>query len=101
MNFYNAYLFDMDGTLVQSERLKGKALSEACSYFGAEVNIGIYKSVMDKSWEVVTGCFFENGKINPDKNEFDRIFKKLYKELIQDELELNANAKKLLPKKRK
>jgi len=86
----------MDGTLVQSERLKGKALSEACSYFGTEVNIDIYKAVMGESWEVVTNRFFEYGKINPDKIEFDKIFKEVYEKLIQDELELSNNIKQLL-----
>ncbi len=39
---YEVYLFDMDGTLVNSEPLKGKALALACSDYGAHVDHNIY-----------------------------------------------------------
>ncbi|MCR9698137.1 HAD family phosphatase, partial [Vibrio cholerae] len=42
---YEVYLFDMDGTLVNSEPLKGKALALACSDYGAHVDHNIYKDV--------------------------------------------------------
>lgn len=35
------YLFDMDGTLVKSEPLKGKALALACLDYGATVDHNI------------------------------------------------------------
>jgi HAD superfamily hydrolase (TIGR01509 family) len=98
VNKYSAYIFDLDGTLVQSEKLKGKAISEACSYFGKKVSIETYKDIMGESWEVVTSYFFKKAKINPNKNEFDRVFKKIYEKLIQVELDLSPNVKKILKK---
>lgn len=96
MKKYSAYIFDMDGTLVQSEQLKGKALAEACSVLGKKVNVDIYKDVMGESWEVVTNHFFTEAKLNIDKNKFDKIFNEIYNELIQTELTLTPNVKSFL-----
>ena len=46
INSYSAYLFDMDGTLVDSEKLKGEALVTTCHLFGGVANIDTYKEVM-------------------------------------------------------
>lgn len=98
MKEYSAYLFDLDGTLVQSERLKGLAISEACNYFGHKMDLNIYKNVMGESWEVVTNYFFRKGKINPQLDEFNVVFRKIYEELISDELILSPNVNPLLNK---
>jgi len=58
MKNYSAYLFDMDGTLVNSEPLKALALSETCGFFGNKVDFNIYKDVMGESWSNVTNYFF-------------------------------------------
>jgi len=95
---YSAYLFDMDGTLVRSESLKGKALSETCGCFGKQVDVDIYKEVMGESWEIVTSFFFEKGQFKPNRREFDRIFNNSYEKLIHKEVELNLNVKQFLDK---
>ena len=56
---YKAYLFDMDGTLVDSERLKGMALSETCIFFGGHAGVNVYKAVMGESWEKVRNHFLK------------------------------------------
>lgn len=93
---YSAYLFDMDGTLVNSEKFKGLALAEACGCFGGKVDVNIYKEVMGESWNVVTNHFFENANIEPEPEEFDVEFNKIYKKLLLEELVLNPKVKELL-----
>ncbi len=96
MKDYSAYLFDMDGTLVDSEKIKGKALVKTCKKFGGKVNVHVYKNVMGRSWEHVTDHFFKSAKIQPDKEEFNVVFKRIYQQLLQKELVLNPHAKELL-----
>lgn len=92
MNEYKAYLFDMDGTLVNSEPLKGKALALACRDYDADVDFNIYKDVMGESWAVVTGHFFKAANISPSVDEFNRYFRKHYEELLNVQLELTPKA---------
>ncbi len=89
MKNYSAYLFDMDGTLVASEKLKGQALVKACSHFGGMVEVKTYKAVMGESWEQVTDYFFTKSQIVPDFDKFNSVFKKAYQELLFHELKPN------------
>ncbi|WP_052319134.1 HAD family hydrolase [Vibrio sinaloensis] len=89
---YQAFLFDMDGTLVNSEPLKGLALAKACADYGSEVDFNIYKQVMGESWPVVTGHFFQHAGISPDLAEFNTHFRAHYEALLASELELNHGA---------
>lgn len=93
---YKAYLFDMDGTLVSSEKLKGTALTEACGYFNGKVDVNIYKEIMGGSWDVVTNHFFKAAQISPDMDDFNNEFNRIYRKLLKDELELTPYAKELL-----
>lgn len=78
---YEVYLFDMDGTLVKSEPLKGKALALACLDYGATVDHNIYKEVMGESWQVVTNCFFKHADIAPSLSEFNLAFRSHYEQM--------------------
>lgn len=98
MEDYSAYLLDMDGTLVNSEKIKGKALAETCKRFGGEVDVNIYKLVMGKSWEFVANHFFEKAKIQPEIEDFNTKFRPIYEQLLLKELALNPNALELLLK---
>ena len=96
MKNYTAYLFDLDGTLVDSEKLKGKALAETCSLFGGTVDVNVYKTVMGERWLNVTNHFFAMAKIDPEIDEFNSEFKKIYQELLLKELTPNPNVVELL-----
>ncbi|RLD66206.1 MAG: HAD family phosphatase [Bacteroidetes bacterium] len=98
MKNYSAYLFDMDGTLVNSEGLKGKALVETCSLYGSQVDVAIYKVVMGETWSKVTNHFFNTAGIKPNIDEFTIKFRKIYQELLREKLSPNPNAKELLSK---
>lgn len=98
MKSYTAYLFDLDGTLVDSEKLKGKALAKTCSLFGGKVDVEVYKTVMGERWLNVTNHFFKAAKIEPDIDEFNAEFKKIYQEILLKELTPNPNVVELLLK---
>lgn len=98
MKTYSAYFFDMDGTLVNSEKFKGMALSETCQQFGGQADIENYRTVMGENWSIVTNHFFKVAQINPNRAEFNFEFKKNYQKLLWENLCLNKGAKNLLSK---
>lgn len=96
MQNYEGYLFDMDGTLVNSEPLKAKALAMTCSEFNVKIKAEIYKEVMGQSWQAVLEYIFSHAKISKVPESFNPCFEKNYKTLLRAELKLNNGAKKLL-----
>jgi len=89
---YQAFLFDMDGTLVNTEPLKGKALAIACGNYGQEVDFNIYKDVMGESWSIVTDHFFKQANISPDLTDFNHFFRDHFERLLSENLKLNHGA---------
>jgi len=79
-------LFDLDGTVANTEILKAKALSFSIHSMGGDAPAEIYKEVMGQSWEVVTDRFFEYGKIKSNIESLNSLFKTHYNDLIQKEL---------------
>ena len=79
-------LFDLDGTVANTEILKAKALSYSILSMGGEAPPEIYKEVMGQSWQIVINRFFEYGKIEPDTESLNSLFRTHYNELIQKEL---------------
>ncbi|WP_104039963.1 HAD family hydrolase [Vibrio hyugaensis] len=96
MKTYDAYLFDMDGTLVKSEPLKGKALALACLDFEVNIDYFLYKKVMGKSWHIVTEYIFHHTGINPKLTEFNLSFKKHYERLLNEQLDINLGVRRYL-----
>ena len=96
MKNYTTCLFDLDGTLVESKKLKGKALAETCNLFGDKVDATIYKSVMGESWFQVTRYFFKVAEIEPNIDLFNAEFKNIYQQLLSIELLPNPNVEELL-----
>ena len=93
---YQAYLFDLDGTLVNSEPLKGKALALACQDYGSKTDYHIYQDVMGQDWPTVTQHFFKAAKIAPDTAEFNHYFRQHYQILLKEQLTLTPNIKPYL-----
>lgn len=76
-------LFDLDGTLANTEVLKAQGLSLAVRHFGGFVAPGVYKNVMGQSWEAVTAKFFQRANIQVPLQEFDPVFREIYGSLIE------------------
>lgn len=93
---FDAYLFDMDGTLVASEKLKGEALVKTCVAAGGAANLSDYKPVMGGSWETVRSHFYKVSNIDIPHEKFDEIFRSFYKDLISSKVELTKGAENLL-----
>jgi HAD superfamily hydrolase (TIGR01509 family) len=96
MKTYLAYLFDMDGTLVNSEEFKGMALSETCKLFGGQAAYENYRDVMGENWSIVINHFFKVAQIDPDRAEFNSEFEKIYQKLLSENLCLNKGVINLL-----
>lgn len=96
MKKYQAYLFDMDGTLVNSEPLKGQALALACKEYNADVDYHIYQQVMGEDWATVTQHFFDYADIEPDFTEFNAHFRRHYERLLEEKLSLNIGAREYI-----
>ncbi len=79
-------LFDLDGTLADTEVLKAKALASSVQKFGGIVSHEIYKNVMGQSWEAVTGVFFRHAGIDVALDRFNPVFREEYGRLIDSEL---------------
>ena len=88
-------LFDLDGTLADTEVLKAEGLSLAMRHFGGTVAPGIYKIVMGQSWEAVTAKFFNRANIQVPSKEFDPVFREIYTSLIES-LQPNLDTEKLI-----
>lgn len=93
---YQAYLFDMDGTLVNSEPLKGQALALACEHYQGQVDYPIYQDVMGEDWPTVTGHFFKAAQIQPNLDEFNQHFRSHYQRLLKNKLTLTSNVEPYL-----
>lgn len=93
---YKAFLFDMDGTLVYSEKLKGEALVQTCIAFGGNANVNDYKEVMGQSYESVRNHFYRISKINAQLNKFDESFNQFFYTLISSKVELTNGVKEFI-----
>jgi len=87
-----AYLFDLDGTLVDSEPLKGLALADTCRAYGGAIEAADYIAVMGEEWSKVLNHFFKKAGIDPAPDEFTIQFRKRYRELIEERVTLIPGA---------
>jgi HAD superfamily hydrolase (TIGR01509 family) len=83
--------FDLDGTLIESEPLKARALSETISFLGGTASAEAYRTVMGKSYETVKKYYMALGKIKDYNERFDQKFQETYLSLLDSKLEISPN----------
>jgi HAD superfamily hydrolase (TIGR01509 family) len=88
--------FDMDGTLIDSEPLKARALSETISFFGGSASPQFYQKVMGKNYEAVRAYFIKLGKVSLDLQKFDQKFHEIYKNYLENRLEFSTVTREFL-----
>ena len=89
-------IFDLDGTLVNNEPVKGEALAETCRRHGGRSEGEIYKEVVGNRYEVVRNYFCENAQISIDDDAFDNTLKEVYLDLLKTEVDLTDGAGEFL-----
>jgi HAD superfamily hydrolase (TIGR01509 family) len=96
----SAFLFDLDGTLVTSEPLKGLALAQTCRDYGGVAEPSLYGEVMGENWRTVVEHFFHAAGIAPDYEAFSARFRKTYARLLDEEVALSEGARELIAEAR-
>lgn len=91
-----ALMLDLDGTLVDSEPLKGLALAETCGQYSSAVSPAIYAEVMGSDWSTVLAHFFRQAGIHPDPDEFTEQFRHRYLAYLETRLQLTQGAESFL-----
>lgn len=87
MDKIRAVLFDLDGVLVQSEPLKARAHAETVDRFGGSTPSALYAEVMGQPHEAVRAALLVAGGVDADPECYTRTYRRIYRELLQTELE--------------
>lgn len=91
-----AVLFDMDGVLVQTDRLKAEAHSATVSQLGGNVPPSFYQFHMGNSHAVVRASFLAEAGLECDPREYTQCYHDIYRHLLQTSLVLVPGAVTLL-----
>jgi HAD superfamily hydrolase (TIGR01509 family) len=81
-------LFDLDGTLVDNEHLKGLAFAKAIEQLGGKSHPSIYKEVMGMSGQIIRNHFMNKANIQIDLDEYLKLYKANYDALLETDLAL-------------
>jgi len=92
----HAVLFDLDGVLLETEPLKARAHSAATAHFGGTVAAIFYATVMGKVHAEVRRAFMQEGGIAPAPDEYSRVFRAHYQQLVEAEARTCAGVVDLL-----
>lgn len=85
-------LFDLDGTLVDTEKLGEKVLVEYCVeknlFSHQETIIQVSKSIVGRTWKSAVQEIIKNHELSIDPLIFERDLKKLYRNLLHSGVEV-------------
>jgi HAD superfamily hydrolase (TIGR01509 family) len=88
----SAFIFDMDGTLLNNEPIKGEALAETCRRHGGKVSGEIYKEVVGYKYEDVRRYFCEHAQVIIPDDVFDSTLKEVYPLLLKQDVQITDGA---------
>lgn len=91
-----AILFDLDGVIVLTENIKADAHVKTIEQLGGQASANLYIKVLGQSHEEVRTAFIEAAQIHADPNEYTRIFRKIYHDLLDEKLEVRPGAVELI-----
>lgn len=92
-----AVLFDLDGVLVHTERLKAQAHTVTVRRLGGpEIPLSFYAAVLGRSHEEVRRAYLEEGGVEADPEEYTRIYRETYRQLTHTDLEVAEGVSNLL-----
>lgn len=83
-----AFVFDLDGTIIQSEEIKALSHEKSIEAFGGNTPRENYKLCIGNSFEVVAKNFIEKSGIHIDINQYKDKFTKIYLDLLLQNIKL-------------
>ncbi|NUM88814.1 MAG: HAD family phosphatase [Bdellovibrionales bacterium] len=92
----DAVLFDLDGTLIDSEPVAFRAVLECCGEWGVPVAQADAAQVAGKKWEVAVELLFTRYKIPVGKEEFTRTVVDRYKKKLVKEMKIIPGAPEMV-----
>lgn len=89
-------LFDLDGTLIDNEHLKGIAFSKAIERFGGESHPSTYQEVMGMDGKTISSHFMKKANMRIDMQEYRDLVSIIYQNLLETELIIKPGADSFL-----
>ena len=89
-------LFDLDGVIVLSESVKAEAHVKTVERLGGKASTDLYIKVLGQSHEAVRLAFLSAAQIEADPNEYTKMFRKIYHDLLDEKLEIRPGAVELI-----
>lgn len=77
-----AVIFDMDGILVDTEKLKAEAHSSCTKSFGVHVNQDLYSTLMGQSFSEVASAFIKETGLKVNAEDYKERFNSIYQKKI-------------------
>ena len=82
MSNKTGFIFDMDGTIVPSEKLKAESHMELISSFNRTVNIEFYDNCIGKPFHEVVDLFTKEADLDIPFEDYKRLFDEIYSSKI-------------------
>lgn len=86
LHMIHAILFDLDGTIIDSELIAFKSIMDCYDQWGIKISKADASSVVGKKWEVAFSFLFKKYVLPVSEEQASKIILQRYKERIQKEV---------------